>query len=146
MENFKIQSRYRKLCYRCSAFIRCMKAAFYRPDYQKFLMFPLIKRVGQAFVSKHVAEPFKFSAEILENSAKLLRIYEKTKNSVKSLKSSAACLCYISSDVNVLGQLLIFSKLQYFLVHISTHCKHVRSMPLQCYYIKHTVSNVSITK
>ena len=25
------------------AFIRCMKAAFYRPDYQKFLMCPLIK-------------------------------------------------------------------------------------------------------
>ena len=73
MENFKIQSRYRKLCCKCSAFIRCMKAAFCRQDYQKFLMCPLIKRVGQAFVSKHVAEPFKFSAEIL-HSAKLLRI------------------------------------------------------------------------
>ena len=38
MENFKIESRYLKLCYEFRVFIRCMKAAFYRPDYQNSLM------------------------------------------------------------------------------------------------------------
>ena len=51
MENFKIESRYLKFCYEFKAFIRCIKVAFYRPDYQKFLMCPLIKRLGQAFSS-----------------------------------------------------------------------------------------------
>ena len=65
MENFKIESRYLKLCYEFKAFIKCMKAAFYRPDYQKFLMCLLIKRLGQTFVSKHAAGPLKRSAERL---------------------------------------------------------------------------------
>ena len=43
MENFTIESRYLKLCNEFSSVIRFMKAAFYRPDYQKILMFPLIK-------------------------------------------------------------------------------------------------------
>ena len=34
IENFKIESRYLKLCYQSRAFIRCVKAAFYWPDYQ----------------------------------------------------------------------------------------------------------------
>ena len=34
MGNFKIKSRYLKLCNKFRAVIRCMKAAFYRPDYQ----------------------------------------------------------------------------------------------------------------
>ena len=34
MENFKIESRYLKFCYEFRPFIRCMKAAFYRPDYE----------------------------------------------------------------------------------------------------------------
>ena len=42
-----------------------MKAAFYRPDYQKLLMCLLIKRLGQAFNSKHVAELLKHSVELL---------------------------------------------------------------------------------
>ena len=87
IENFKIENSYLKLCHKFRAFIRCMKAAFYRPDYQKILMCPLIKRLGRAFVSKHAAEPLK-------HSARLLRIYEKTKSSAECLESSYACLCY----------------------------------------------------
>ena len=59
MENFKIESRYLKFYNEFRAVIRCMKAAFYRLDYHKFLTCPLIKRLGRAFVSKHVAEPLK---------------------------------------------------------------------------------------
>ena len=74
MENCKIESRYLKLYYELRAFIRCVKAAFYRPDYQKFLMCSLIKNLGQAFVSKHATKPLKHSAELLKHSAELLRI------------------------------------------------------------------------
>ena len=74
MENFTIESRYLKLSNQFRAVIRCMKAAFYRPDYQKLLMCPLIKRLGQAFVSKHAAEPLKRSAELLKQSSEFLRI------------------------------------------------------------------------
>ena len=56
MENFKIESRYLKLCNEFRAVIRCMKAAFYRSDYQKLLICPLIKRLDQTFVSKHAAQ------------------------------------------------------------------------------------------
>ena len=66
MENFKIESRYLRLCYAFMAFIRCMKAAFYRPDYQKFLMCPLIKRFGRVFVSKNAAELLKHSGKLLK--------------------------------------------------------------------------------
>ena len=65
MENFTIESRYLKLCNEFRAVIRCMKNAFYRPDYQKLLMYPLTKRLGRAFVSEHAAEPLKQSAELL---------------------------------------------------------------------------------
>ena len=74
MENFAIESRYLKLCNEFNAVTRCMKAAFYRPNYQKLLMYSLIKRLGQAFVSKHAAEPFERSAELLKHSPELLRI------------------------------------------------------------------------
>ena len=36
-----------------------MKAAFDRQDYQKLLMYPLIKRPSRAFGSNHAAEPLK---------------------------------------------------------------------------------------
>ena len=65
MENFTIESRYLKLCNEFRAVIRCIKTAFYRPDYKKLLMCPLIKRLGRAFVSKHAAEPLKHSVELL---------------------------------------------------------------------------------
>ena len=71
MENFKIESRYLKLCNELRAVIRCMKAAFYRSDYQKLLMCRLIKRLGRSFVSKHAAEPLKGAAEILKYLAEL---------------------------------------------------------------------------
>ena len=81
MENFTTENRYLKLCNNFRAVIRCMKAAYYRPDYQKLLMCSLIKRLGRAFVSKHAAKPlkhsaelFKYSAKILKHSAELLRI------------------------------------------------------------------------
>ena len=45
MENFTIESRYLKVCNKSRAVIRCMKAAFYRSDYQKLFLFPLIKRL-----------------------------------------------------------------------------------------------------
>ena len=66
MENFTIESSYLKLCNTFRA--GCMKAAFYRQDYQELLMCPLIKRLGRAFVSKHAAEPLKRSAELLKHS------------------------------------------------------------------------------
>ena len=64
MEKFKIESRYLKLCNKFRAVIRCMKAAFYRPDYQKLLMCPLVKRLGRACVSKYATGPLKGSAEL----------------------------------------------------------------------------------
>ena len=33
MKDLKTESRYLKLCYKFSAIIRCMKTAFYRPDF-----------------------------------------------------------------------------------------------------------------
>ena len=101
MENVKIESRYLKLCSEFRAVIRCMKAAFYRPDYQKLLMCPLIRRLGREFISKHAAEPLKRSAkllkhlaELLEHSVELSRVQEKTKSLAESLESSAVCLHY----------------------------------------------------
>ena len=49
MEKFKIESRYLKLCNECRAVIRCMKAPFYKSDYQKLLMCLLIQRPYRAF-------------------------------------------------------------------------------------------------
>ena len=65
MENFTIEIRYLKLCEEFRAVIRCMKAAFYGPGYQKLLMCPLIKRIGRVFVSKLAVEPLRHSAELL---------------------------------------------------------------------------------
>ena len=74
MENFKIEGIYMKLCYEFRAFIRCMKAAFYRLDYQKFLMCPLIKRLGQAFVSKHLFQNMRL--ELSRASETLGQVFE----------------------------------------------------------------------
>ena len=52
MENFKIESRYLKLCNEFRVVIRCIKATFYRPDYQKLLMGPwdrAFERLSRAF-------------------------------------------------------------------------------------------------
>ena len=59
MEDFKTECRYLKLCCKFRVFIRCMDVAFYRQVFQKFLMCPLIKKTGQAFVLIHAAEPFE---------------------------------------------------------------------------------------
>ena len=47
MENFKIESIYLKFCNDFETVIRYIKAAFYRPNYQKLSMFPLIKDSAQ---------------------------------------------------------------------------------------------------
>ena len=68
MESFKIETRYMK---RVKTVIRCMRAALYRPDYQKLLRYPLIKRLGRAFASKHGDEPLKRSTELLKHSPRV---------------------------------------------------------------------------
>ena len=47
-KRFKLNGEF-ELSHKFRAFIRCMKAAFHIPDYQKFLMCPLIKRLDRAF-------------------------------------------------------------------------------------------------
>ena len=74
MKNFEIETRCLKLCNKFRAVIRCMKAAFYRPDYQKLLICLLIKILDLVFVSKHAAEPLKRSDELMKHSADLLRV------------------------------------------------------------------------
>ena len=74
MENFTIESSYLKLCNEFWAVVTCMKATFYRLDYKKLLMCPMIKRLGRPFVSKHAAQPLKRSAELFKHSAELLKI------------------------------------------------------------------------
>ena len=73
MKNFKIESRCLKLYNEFRAVFRCMKAAFYRPDYQNLLMCPLIKRLGQAIASKYAAKSLKGSAELLKHLAEFFR-------------------------------------------------------------------------
>ena len=73
MENFATESRHLKLCNKFRAVIRCVKAAYYRPDYQELLMCSLIKRLGRVFVLKHAAKPLKHSAELFKHSAKILK-------------------------------------------------------------------------
>ena len=68
MEHVKIESRYLKFCFEIRAFFK--KAAFYRPDFQKFL---LIKKLGLAFASKHATEPLKYSPKLLKHLVKLLK-------------------------------------------------------------------------
>ena len=74
MEDMKTDRKNIKLYYEFGAFVRCMKAAFCGPDYQKFLMCTLIKRLGRAFVSKHATEPSKHSGELLKYSAEFLKV------------------------------------------------------------------------
>ena len=94
MENFRIESKYLKLCNEFRDVIKCMTAVFYKPDYQKLLTCPLNKRLSQAFVSKHEAEPFKGSAELLKNSEKLLKHSAKLLRFPGKTKTSDESLCY----------------------------------------------------
>ena len=50
MENSKIESRYLHLFYEFRAFIRCMKAGFYRPNYQKVFCVRLSKDLAEDFL------------------------------------------------------------------------------------------------
>ena len=60
---------------RCLKFLfRCMKAAFLKSNFQKFLMCLLIKRLSRASISKHSVEPLKHSSELLKHSAELLKV------------------------------------------------------------------------
>ena len=65
MGNFKIESRYLMLCFEFRDFIICIKTAFDRPDFQKILRCPLIKRLGRVYVSKFVLFYFYFFNFIL---------------------------------------------------------------------------------
>ena len=74
-----------------------MKTASYRPDFQEFLMSPLIKRLGRAFISKHVVEPLKHPAEFLSGAFEGLKEndmlrWESLESSAECLKKSAPCL------------------------------------------------------
>ena len=103
MENFKIESKYLKLSNEFRAVIRCMKAAFCRGDYQKLLKCLLIKRLGQAFISKHAGKFLKSSAELLKHSAEFLRFSEKTKSSAQSgtvLKQKLCIKCFATLRIN----------------------------------------------
>ena len=77
MENLNIESRYLKLCYVFRAVIRCIKAVFYRPDYQNLLMCLLIKRLSRAFVSKHATELLKRPGKLLKHLPELLKNWAK---------------------------------------------------------------------
>ena len=77
----KLKADYLMICYEFRVFITCMKAFFYRPDFQKFLMCPLTKRIGQAFAFKTcdgafetLIELFKHLGEHLKHSAELLGV------------------------------------------------------------------------
>ena len=87
MEILIIESRYLKLCNEFTAVIRCMKSAFYRPDYQKLLMCPLIKRLGRVFVLKHAAKPLKRSAVLLRFKRKLIARLRVSKSSAECNQS-----------------------------------------------------------
>ena len=70
------------------AVIRWMMTAFYRPNYQKLLMCPLIKWLDRAFVSITTFDrAFERLSRAIETLAELLNLDEKT-------KSSTVCLCY----------------------------------------------------
>lgn len=53
-----------------------MPGVFYRLDFKKLLMFPLIKRLRRTFVSKHAVKPLKHSAELFKHLAKVLKSWE----------------------------------------------------------------------
>ena len=94
MEGFKIKSRYVKLCYKLRTFIRFLETVFHRLDFQKFLMCPLIIRLGWAFVSKHAVVHLKHSDDLLKYSIELLKAKEKIKSLPECLESPAACFYY----------------------------------------------------
>ena len=112
MENFRLEGRFLKLCYEFKVFIGSMKVAFYRTDYQKFLMCPLIKRLVPVIVSIHAAEPLKHSAELFRHSVELLKhsagllkhSADHLKHSAECLKSSTACLCYNAAHAVLISQ------------------------------------------
>ena len=97
MGHFKIESRYLKLRYDFRAFIRCMKTAWYRLGYLKFLMCLLIKRIVRAFISNIRPSIWTFSpafealGRVFET---LLGFQRKEKARLKVWKIYAACLCY----------------------------------------------------
>ena len=68
-ENFKIESRYLRLCYEFSSFNRCVEAAFYWPDYQNFLTFKAL------WENQKLGREFEKLDRVLE---KLGRVFEKS--------------------------------------------------------------------
>ena len=72
-KRFKLNGRFQNWKQICEAFIRCIEAVFYKPDFQTFLMCSLIKILGWAFISKHAVEPLEHLADLLKHSGKLLK-------------------------------------------------------------------------
>ena len=80
------------------AVIRCMKAALYRPDYQKFLKCPLIKRLGREFISKHAVEPLKRSAKLSKHFwgfKRKLKAWPRVLKAQPSVWKARPCVCII---------------------------------------------------
>ena len=74
MENFKIESRYLKLCYVFRAFIRCMEAAFSRTDYEKILGVSVDQKTLSSICFKTCDQPFKCPAKLLKHLVELLKV------------------------------------------------------------------------
>ena len=65
MKNFKVESRHMKTFYKFMAFIRCMKAVFYKPDNQSSWAFETISRAFEtlAWAFETLGQAFEGSKE-----------------------------------------------------------------------------------
>ena len=65
---FRLQ-KLSKLCCKFRAFIKCMKVTFYRPDYRKFFMCPLITNLSRVFFFKKCGRTFETLSRAFETLA-----------------------------------------------------------------------------
>ena len=125
MGHFKIESRYLKLRYDFRAFIRCIKTAWYRLGYLKFLMCLLIKRIVRAFISNIRPSIWTFSpafealGRVFET---LLGFQRKEKARLKVWKIYAACLCY---DTAHTAHLATVMRISWTLIKKEQQWKHL---------------------
>ena len=59
MENFNIENRYLKFCCEVGAFIRCMKDALFRPDYQKIFTVSVDQKTQPSICFKTCSRAFE---------------------------------------------------------------------------------------
>ena len=74
MENSKIEAAIWSFVTCSGLSLDAWRLVFTDQIMKKFLMCPLIKTLGRAFVSKHAAEPLNRSVELLKHSGELLRV------------------------------------------------------------------------